>query len=152
MLISSAVFATIMLLLPSQSPRAASRVCTPAQARKAEDVAGKASSWTGLHDAFKKFGHCDDGAIAEGFSDSTVSILAGQWNTLPQLLTLIRKDPLFGQFVLRHVDATADANQLMEITIQAKQNCPTGGLNLCSDLHDAAWRAIKAIEETTTRP
>jgi hypothetical protein len=50
---------------------------------------------------------CDDGSIAEGFSESVTRLLADDWEALPALQSLTTMDASFQTFVLRHIDETA---------------------------------------------
>jgi hypothetical protein len=83
-------------------------------------------TWDALYKSYSLYQKCDDGAIAEGYSESVARVLVDHWNTLPQLVELAKKEPKFLHFVLRHVDATGDAKDLERIKAEAKAQCPTG--------------------------
>jgi hypothetical protein len=51
---------------------AAARDCPREDAMRAEDIAAALKSWGRAYAAFKRYSHCDDGAISEGFTDSIV--------------------------------------------------------------------------------
>ena len=44
--------------------------------RRSEQEADSLTSWDGLYRSYKLFGRCDDGSIAEGYSESVARILA----------------------------------------------------------------------------
>jgi hypothetical protein len=72
-------------------------------------------TWQQVYDSFKRYSACDDGVIAEGYSDAVVKILAHKWSEVPQLSILIAHDEQFRNFVLRHTDATTDENDLEHV-------------------------------------
>ncbi len=89
--------------------------CPSELARSADNSVESVSDWASLYKAYMKFRACDDGSIAEGFSDRVATLLASKWATLPQLNDLITKDKTFKAFVLRHIDETADSTALRSI-------------------------------------
>lgn len=141
--------------------------CTQAEAQLAEagiDTAGR--SWADLHDQYVKFAKraaCDDGAIAEGFSDAVGNLLARGWKELPKLARLINADPDFLAFVVKHIDLTIPAVDLDHIRANAKSSCPGKHGRVCNRiLHalarvyaeatlsrhasDAAWRSLVELD------
>jgi len=65
---------------------------------------------------FKHHGHCDDGAIAEGYSDKIVSLLVNRWGSVEELFHLWRTHPEFGRFITAHVDELMSPEQAKTIT------------------------------------
>src|SRR5215210_6692328 len=96
------VFAAILLLVAA--PLAHGRECTRNEAMAAEKVAAKISNWLDVYGASRRYGHCADGAIAEGFTESVVHLLATKWESLPEVAALAEKHHRFRRFVLRHVN------------------------------------------------
>jgi molybdopterin-guanine dinucleotide biosynthesis protein len=105
--------------------------CTTQESQSAEAVAAKADTWAELHALFERYGHCDDGAIAEGFSDSVTALLAEHWSEIPQLESTIRADAAFRKFVLRHIDESIPDERLMRIQTLAREQCAEGAEELC---------------------
>ncbi|HZX27697.1 MAG TPA: hypothetical protein VFF16_11535, partial [Telluria sp.] len=62
-------------------------------------------SWAALDQARRRFSHCDDGSIAEGFSEAVARLLVDRWKTLRMLTLLARQDARLTSFVLKHIDA-----------------------------------------------
>lgn len=120
------------------------RLCSTTEAQRADESANMQHSWDGLYKSYKLYRHCDDGAIWEGYSESVARILVDHWTTLPRLSYLARKDALFRQFVIRHVDATLDLRDLKKIAQNANTQCPAALKGICADL---ARRADAAINE-----
>ncbi len=103
-------------------------------------------SWKAMHFHFRKFGQCDDGPIAEGYSDDVVTLLAHKWNLVGELASLGRTDPTFLQFVLAHIDGTTAPEDLQAVRSNAQDACPPGHARLCRLI---AGRAKGALEEQT---
>lgn len=100
--------------------------------------------WPALHTSYKNFienNSCDDGAIAEGYSDLIAIMLSSHWKEMPALQKLMTFDPAFGVFVLRHIDATASGDQLVNIMRQANTRCPNGMQTFCRQIVDHAQKA-----------
>jgi hypothetical protein len=112
--------------------------CSAADAQAAEQSSATLDSWESIYAAQKRFSHCDDGAIAEGFSESVVHLLATRWSLLAEAQRLFTKDSSFQQFVLRHIDASADSAELDQIVALAKQHCPVSDKLLCNQILEAA--------------
>lgn len=126
---------------------AKTRPCTRADAMAAEDATDVAhKSWAILNTQYLKYARaadCDDGAIAEGWSDAVARLLANAWDELPTLARLVKADPEFLPFVVRHIDATADTDDLERVRANAERRCPPGGYEqLCRVIATAATGAL----------
>jgi hypothetical protein len=66
----------LMSLAGANNGIAQQKPCTRPDEKGALIVVDQLRSWKAIYRAFERFGHCDDGAIAEGFSDAVVSTLA----------------------------------------------------------------------------
>lgn len=113
-------------------------VCTSEEARRAEAIVVVANSWRQVHEQFERYAHCDDGAIAEGFSESITLLLAEHWDTIRQLQPFVVSDPVFRKFILRHIDETVPAERLQRIAKYADNRCPRNLKALCRDMRAAA--------------
>ena len=102
-------------------------------------------TWSGLYRLFKTFGQCDDGAIAEGFSEDVAQLFLKQWTHLEVLNRLMASDKSFKKFVLRHVDATLDEDELKVIADNSKSHCPTGEAQLCRSIAIEAQRSLEEL-------
>jgi hypothetical protein len=106
-------------------------------------------SWEELYRSYRLYRRCDDGAIGEGYSESVARILVAHWNTLAQLARLAKKDAEFQTFVMGHVDATLNMDDVEIIKRNAKTKCPTGLRAFCNDL---AKQADSALKENAATP
>ena len=116
----------------------------------AENAIDSLHTWADVHAAFTRFApQCDDGGVAEGFSDRIVHLLASNWAALPALYKIMEKDAGFGPFVLKHIDATTDSDELDAIAKMSVSTCPGGRSALCAAIHRAALGAIAEGDRLT---
>jgi len=119
------------------------RVCTKQEAMAADKEAAYLRTWKEIHRSYQRYGHCDDGAIASGYTESVVQNLTTRWNRLYELGGLLDKDPGFEAFVLKHISPTALTEDLQQIKVLATKSCPGKAGDLCGKLAKAAERALK---------
>jgi hypothetical protein len=134
---------SMVLALFGQVMLSQRQTCTNAEADKAEQEAETLRTWDALYKSYLRFGKCDDGAIADGYSESVARILVDHWDTLPRLAVLSRDTKQFQKFVLSHVDATLNMDDVKKIRANAAHTCPKGQSDLCKQLTVAADRAIE---------
>ena len=108
-------------------------------------------SWAKIGETFTKYGHCDDGSIAEGNSEGVARLLVDHWSQLPQLGTMIEHNQPLRAFVLRHVDATLNSTDLDKIIALATSSCPSGMDSLCQELKGAGSQAAAELAEESKR-
>ncbi|WP_454739444.1 hypothetical protein [Cupriavidus necator] len=122
------------------SSTAQGRVCTGEEAQKAEAVLAVGRSWENLHRQFVQYAHCDDGAIAEGFSESITLLLADHWETIRQVSPMVASDPAFRKFIIRHIDETVPGERLQRIARNASKQCHRNLKSLCQDIQAATMK------------
>lgn len=66
-------------------------------------------------------------------SEAVARNLMDRWERLSRLGELI-KDAGFRRFILKHVDATLNADDLKKIGLNAEKRCPTNLRALCREL------------------
>jgi hypothetical protein len=123
--------------------------CSRADAEQAETAVDTLKSWDALYKSYGRYRDCDDGAIAEGYSDSVAKILAKHWSTLPRLSALSRGDAGFRKFVLGHIDASADEGDLERAAVNARKKCPAALGWLCSEVAKRADEALKEARDAS---
>lgn len=92
------------------------------------------TDWHRVHASFRRCGHCDDGGIAEGWSDVIARLLTEEWPTVSVAAGLSRKDPAFRPFLLRHVDELMSPEQARAVVEAAEHRCPRDSRELCRQL------------------
>ena len=123
------------------------RTCSNDEATAAERAAVTLQTWTAVYDAYRRYGHCDDGAVAEGFAGSVVKLLAVRWDQFEALHGLTLADPGFREFVMNHVYATGSEASLRLVIRNATQRCGSDAKPLCRDLEHAAQTSIREGSE-----
>jgi hypothetical protein len=118
-------------------------------ARQAFDDVDHLKDWAAVYKSFKKFAPCDDGGIAEGYSDAVAQLLAKHWNTLPALIRFTSSDHAFKEFVLRHIDSTDAEDDLKVIARNARLHCLPQATRFCSAIGANASSAISESEKYT---
>ena len=109
--------------------------CTQADAQIAGTVTDYLDSWKNVATAFKEFAKCDDGEVAEGFSDKISRLLADHWPRLPELVQLDAKTPGLEAFVLKHLDETINLVDAQKISKLARHSCPSVARSLCTKIN-----------------
>jgi hypothetical protein len=113
---------------------------------QAEKEVDMLKNWDQVYSSSRKYSHCDDGSIGEGYSDAIGKILANDWNQLGKLLSLTRSNKPFQGFVLKHVNSTVSSDDLEKIVSNARTRCPTGGESLCGLVLHSATEALNSLK------
>ena len=108
--------------------------CTQDESRQAEQAISALSTWPQVYDSFSRYGHCDEGSVAEGYDDKIVDLLAKHWDSIGELLKVSKTDPLFEIFVLKHIDTLMSPEQAKAIIENASEHCPVEAKELCNKL------------------
>ena len=138
------LFVLSLFVLPDSGLSARADPCPRREAMFREINTPHLRDWSGLHRSFARFRHCDDGAMADGYSEFVTHTLAHRWDLLPQAEALFRGDPQFREFVIRHIDATTDSRDLEMVSANARRHCPVQSKALCSGIAHAAISAIES--------
>ena len=115
------VIVTLMFAHPGYGQKGQ---CTEGEGLSAQEAV-TLHSWDALYKSYMSSRLGDDGAIGEGYSESVARILSDHWNTLPRLSQLAGKDADFRAFVIRHLDATLNMDDVEKIKKSAKTQCPS---------------------------
>jgi hypothetical protein len=106
----------------------------------AEKEADSLKDWHQMYRSYTRFSQCDDGAIAEGYSESVSKILADDWKSFSRLIALTNRDNNFRAFVLKHIDQTVPADRLAKIRNNTRSQCPSAGRKLCTSIAKATGK------------
>ncbi|MBL0010384.1 MAG: hypothetical protein IPP22_03890 [Nitrosomonas sp.] len=106
-------------------------ICTEEEARSAEVIVATIGSWAELYQQFERYAHCDDGAIAEGFSESISLLLAEQWTDIPQVSAILIPNPTFQRFIIEHIDETVPVKRLERVGKNVRERCLSGLEDFC---------------------
>jgi hypothetical protein len=138
--------AAIASTSPCRQQAPEKKVCTDKDANLAIEASTSPSNWEAMYQVFKKFGHCDDGAIAEGYDDTVVRLLAKDWRHVDALVRLVASDKSFERFVLQHISETVPDDELDAAANNVKTACPAGQSRLCGAIEARARSAFFALQ------
>jgi hypothetical protein len=110
--------------------------CVDADAKPAQREPDKLRDWTSVYRSYQNFAQCDQGGIAEQYSDSVSHLLAHDWRHLSTLLRVAASDREFQQFVTRHVAESMTEDEGARIIRNARTNCPAAASWLCKAIVD----------------
>lgn len=97
-----------------------------------------ADDWETLYISYAKYASCDDGWLAEDYSDTVVNFLSKKWDQLDSLAKLIKTHPGFKKFVIRHLDGSVSKEEIDQIIKLSSSSCPSAQLNLCKEINQRA--------------
>lgn len=112
---------------------------------KAETSIPKLKNWPDIYKSFIKYNHCDDGGIAEGYSEVIVRTLALDWPQIETLAKIISFDKTFLKFVIKHIDATTAKSDLEKIKNQSITKCPKEALKICPLIEEKAEKTLEEL-------
>ena len=112
--------------------------CTIEQAVEIEEKASTLKTWDQVFNAWRLFNQCDDGAIAEGFSESITLILSTNWTEKGHLMELIEQKPNFEKFIIMHIDETVPSDRLSKLGHTAKMQCTDSTHDFCMKVLEKA--------------
>ena len=135
---SAILFLTLLFICGSAQAN-----CNFAQAERAEASVDNLKTWQAVYESFKQYAGCDDGDIAEGYSDGVVKLLAYHWNDFASMQKFTSADPEFYDFVIKHIDATTDWDDLKALILHASHECPKNARTLCLDIKRKASLAYQ---------
>src|SRR5581483_10877415 len=101
----TSLLASVLLAAASAAGSGAVQ-CTKELAAAAESAPELVESWGKMHEVFTGYGVCDDAGPGEAFSEAVTLMLSERWGRLNELQVLVKSDPAFLTFVLRHIDET----------------------------------------------
>ncbi len=134
-----------LCIMCSNSP-AKNRSCAINEAIEAETSISTLKDWAAIYDSFKKFRHCDDGSIAEGYSNAIVHTLADQWDEMETLVRFALTDVDFYKFILKHIDASTDKSELEMVLTNSGKHCIKLNGTICDAINKRAKSALEYIQ------
>jgi hypothetical protein len=139
--------ALLVLVFFTIDGRSQTKTCSAADTKALDTMfPGAFDSWDKIYKNFKLYAQCDDGLYAEIFSEATVSLLAADANHIDKLNALATKDKRFSKFIMLHIDATADQDDLLKIVDPKKFKCSVKAKKLCLQIRAEATAALAELE------
>ena len=88
-------------------------------------------TWADLYRSFKRYAQCDDGAVAEAWSDFVATLLAEHWGAIRDLNALAKAHPIRKIRLTPHRRDDESRSVKWTIKRSAKDNCPVDARGLC---------------------
>lgn len=101
--------------------------CSTYKAKNAEETISGIKSWSDLDEHFAKFYSCDDGAIAEGYSDVISTLITKKWKELNSL----QIDDKFKKFIVSHIDSTWQESKIISASNNVNHYCKDNIREIC---------------------
>lgn len=139
-----------MGLVTAPSTARANGVCSSkASSRADSSLVSAAGAWGSLFRHWRTYSSCDDGGVAEGYSDAVVVLLARRWGKFDEFVSLSERNPAFRKWAIGHIDATTSTDDLTQV-LRNTARC-TGGVRrkaLCGEVARAARDALNELSAT----
>jgi hypothetical protein len=104
----------------------------------AGNAASRSSDWTSLYAVVSTSRGCDDGWVAEVYSDRVSFLLSNRWPLLGDLAQIGESHPWFLEFVLKRLDETVSGDDMQRIREHTKRECPRAHGKLCKQIRKRA--------------
>ncbi len=140
--------AALITTLASIPINAGQLSCASKGSVRAQDSLRIEYSWPVIYRVYRAYERCDENIyFSEAFSTGIIKTLVKKWETLPELQALAASDSTFLDFVLIHIDATADYEAVRQILLNISKKCPAKCGKLCARLRARTQRAASQIEQ-----
>jgi hypothetical protein len=113
---------------------------------RAQDSLRLYCGWQVIYKFYRLYNACDNAYVTDAFSSAIVKALAEKWDSLPELQKISDTDSAFLDFVLRHIDATADFGSLKKI-LANMNNCRKEFESLCARIRKKTSAALEAAPD-----
>lgn len=139
--------ATLAGLAGLSSPAKANEACSYDMYMRADtSLASATGSWRALLEHWIDYRRCDDGGLAEGYSDAVVILLAQRWDQFDVFVSLSERNPEFHRWAIRHIDATTSDDDLEKLLRNAARCTGSAKAKIsCREIARAATEALKDI-------
>jgi hypothetical protein len=126
----------------------AQKPCSMKLYQRADDsLINAAGNWPSLLKHQRAFASCDDGALAEGYSDAVVTLLANRWDKFSIFVVLSERQPDFRRWAIGHIDATASDDLNKVVANAAKCIRDVKAKILCKAIGRAAADALTELKQ-----
>lgn len=136
-------------LHPEASSASSIERCSPEMSDQAVSSLKEAEkNWGALLAHQKKFISCDDGELAEGYSDAIVKLFSKQWSQFADFVSISKKSPDFKIWAIDHIDSTASTDDLRLVEHNAA--ICLGGEKvalICKAIEESAKNALAKSEK-----
>jgi hypothetical protein len=128
------IFLLVFVLGFASFANADDKICTKEEAMKAEMDTDNLKDWSYVYQSYNKYKHCDDGSISEGYTEKICHSLAYNWPHVIKLNKIVLKNNEFKKFVIKHIDDTANVNDVKKIFVNSTERCRPDTKLLCKSI------------------
>jgi hypothetical protein len=115
----------------------AAPACSASDAAAATKAIYRIEGWAALHKAWKDYGRCDSGEVADLYTDALLRLMV-DWKDMGTLADAMAKDAPFREFIIAHLRSEAAKDDRPMVYSRAKASCPSGLGDFCTEIATAA--------------
>jgi hypothetical protein len=97
-----------------------------------------------LYQHFQILGACDDGGLAEGYSDAVVQILGQKWGQFENFPATSKSNPEFRLWILKNINSSVSAQDLKKIIVNSDKCIIDRVETLCGQIRMAAEKLFRS--------
>ena len=114
-------------------PAMAQKDCSKADAAAAEKAVDRVVNYPGLLKAWRDYGHCDTGPVADTFTDAILRLMV-EWKDVDTIAQDMGRDANYKKFIHAHLQSPAAKDDRQSIFSRAKASCPLTQGAFCAEL------------------
>lgn len=115
------------------APAFAQKECSKADAAAAEKSVDRVVNYSGLLKAWKDYGHCDSGPVADLFTDAILRLMV-EWKDVDTVAQDVQTNAQYKKFIHSHLQSDMAKEDRSSIYSRAKASCPLTQGAFCSEL------------------
>ena len=143
--------ALIACALLASTPALAQKDCSKADAAAAEKSVDRVVNYPGLLKAFRDYGHCDQGAVEDVFTDAILRLMV-EWKDVDTIAQDMNRDANYKKFIHRHLQSPAAKDDRQSIYSRAKASCPVTQGAFCAELLEVVKSPAAAKKDDLLAP
>lgn len=120
--------------------------CSQEESIQSEAVVDYLNSWTNAHLAYTQYAKCNNGIFGEGFSEAAIRLFVNDWPELNHFMEIANKDKAFKKYVIEHINATLNQEDLEQVKDLASNKCPKTVELFCKEVVIESGKAISEIQ------
>lgn len=125
------------------APVLAQKQCSKSEAAAAEKAADRVVNYAGLLKAWKDYGHCDSGPVADLFTDAILRLMV-EWKDVETVALDAQANPEYKKFIHSHLQSDMAKDDRQAIYSRAKASCPLTQGRFCAELIEVVKGPSKA--------
>ena len=134
--------AALLLLAFATAAGAADKPCSKADSANAEKAIDRVLSWPAMHKAWKDYGHCDTGPVADLYTEALLRLIVGNWPKIAELEPTFTNDLAYREWILKRISGgTLPKGDVDDVHDLTQNSCPKNQKRMCESLHEAAEKA-----------